>query len=235
MKIKWYTPLFIIALLVNACKKDSVSDKYKNLAPFDSKGKPNNLLKDSISPGLLSFLNDSFPDHKNMVSAHPELFTGPQMADISITQLSDVYVTFVAGLASHSNTLGFYTYPTGQPPVSPNDISLITYIFPNTGGYTPLVAGDKAKIGTFNTGTTIGFIFAQSGWNVNSHTIDNNVVHFFSTDSLNPEKDPKLKRHAVVMNYGGTQLIGFEDTDRSSPLCDNDFNDVVFYCTVAPK
>jgi len=38
----------------------------------------------------------------------------------------------------------------------------------------------------------------------------------------------------VFINYTPEKktIVGFEDTDRESPYCDNDFNDVVFYATV---
>jgi len=40
----------------------------------------------------------------------------------------------------------------------------------------------------------------------------------------------------VLLNYAPENkvLISFEDTDRTKPECDNDFNDVVIYCTVQP-
>ena len=238
MKPKSYLFLCMIVVMSSACHKDKVpSVTYRNLAPFDATGKPNNLIKDSIPPAILLFAKENFPDHQNFVSAHPDVFSNPKSADITITQLSDVYVTFVSGNASSSNALGFYTYPTNNPPDTSTDIKVFTYIFPNTGGYTPLVPGDKVKIGTFDAGTTIGFVFAEGAWQTNSHTINNNVPKFFSTDSLNPEVDPKLKKHVAVLTYmpDNIDLIGFEDTNRASPTCDQDFNDAVIYCTVVAK
>jgi hypothetical protein len=58
-------------------------------------------------------------------------------------------------------------------------------------------------------------------------------VHFCSNDILNPEVDPKLKKHAVLINAPDNRvLIGFEDLNRTLPQCDHDFNDVVVYSTV---
>ena len=84
-------------------------------------------------------------------------------------------------------------------------------------------------------GTSIGFVLMQSAWSITTGTLDNNVVHFCSNDVLNPEVDPNLKKHAVLINYAPENkvLIGFEDIDRTEPKCDNDFNDVVVYATVA--
>ena len=229
--------------MLNACKKDPVSKPvsftstvYQNLAPYNSLGEPDNLLKDTIPSAMLSFIAQTLPDRQNLTIAHPELFTSTASANITITQPSDVFMTFVSGVAGYSNSIAFYSYPTNQPPVSAKDIKLITYVFPNAGNRTPLKPGDKAKIGKFDIGTTIGFLILQNAWDTSKGGLNNNVVHLCSTDALNPEVDPKLKRHAVLINYtpGNKLLIGFEDTDRTSPRCDNDFNDAVIYCTVNP-
>ena len=76
----------------------------------------------------------------------------------------------------------------------------------------------------------------QGAWNSTSKTLDNKAVHFCSNDVLNPEVDPKLKKHAVLINYTPENkvLIGFEDVDRTRGDCDHDFNDVIVYATVTP-
>ena len=90
------------------------------------------------------------------------------------------------------------------------------------------------KIGRFEAGTSVGFVLLQGSWNPATHTINNKVAHFCTTDVLNPETDPNLQKHAVLINYIPEKklLVSFEDTDRTRPDCDNDFNDVVVYCTV---
>ena len=244
MKAKKYLYLCIIIILLNACKKDPVtkpvqfkSTTYQNLQPYSSLGEPDNLLKDTISDSMISFINNFLPDGKNLTLSHPELFTSIATPDITITRRSDVFLTFVSGYAANSNSVAFYTYPTNQPPASATDLKLITYVFPNAGRLTPLNPGDKAKIGTFDAGTSIGLVLMQNAWDTTTHTLNNNAVHFLSTDALNPEVDPKLKRHAVLINYAPANklIIGFEDRDRTTPQCDNDFNDVVLYWTVNPS
>ena len=230
--------------MVNACKKAAVtkpvkftSTIYQTLGTYDSLGKPNYLvLPDTISPSLLSFVNNTLPERKNLTISHPELFSSTAIADITITQPSDVYVTFVLEGSGYANSLAFYTYPTNQSPTSAKDISLITYIFPSCGYKTPLHSGDKVKIGRFDIGTSIGFVLMQNAWDTTAHILNNDVVHFCTNDALNPEVDPKLKKHAVLINYAPENkvIIGFEDIDRTLPYCDNDFNDVVMYCTVTP-
>jgi Domain of unknown function (DUF4114) len=244
MKIKICLPLIAILFMLNACKKTIVtkpveftSTQYQLLGTYDSTGKPDYLTtSDTISPALLTFIDTALPDAKNLTIKNPALFTSSAIADIVVTQQSNVFVTFVSEGAGLTNSIAFYTYPTGQPPKSADDIKLITYVFPNAGNQTPLQPGDKVLIGRFDAGTTVGFLIMENGWNLSTRQLDNNVVHFCTDDVLNPEVDPNLKRHAVLLNYAPENkvLISFEDTNRTESNCDNDFNDVVIYCTVTP-
>lgn len=245
MKIRKHLLLFAILVMFFGCKKEApvtrvvkfTSTTYQTLGTFNSSGEPDYLLaKDSISSALLSFIKNTLPDGKDLRTTNPGLLSSAAIADIVITQPSDVFVTFVSQGGGYTNSIAFYTYPTNDPPASAADIKVITYIFPNSGYLSPLTAGDKVRIGRFDAGTSVGFVLLQKAWDLNTHTLSNDVVHFCSNDVLNPEVDPALKKHAVLINYAPENkiLIGFEDLDRTKPLCDNDFNDVVFYCTVTP-
>ncbi|MGH2565023.1 MAG: hypothetical protein ACRDE5_10945, partial [Ginsengibacter sp.] len=124
MEIRKYASLFIILVIINGCKKDSYVTKpvnftstvYQTLVPYDSLGKPDSLLEDTISSDMISFIDSTLPDGKNLTIAHPELFTSTASADIAISKSSDVFITFVSGDAGYSNSIAFYTYPTNQPP-----------------------------------------------------------------------------------------------------------------------
>ncbi|MEP6596505.1 MAG: DUF4114 domain-containing protein, partial [Ginsengibacter sp.] len=192
---------------------------------------------DAISSNMLSFINSILIEKSDLRTTHPELLSTSAIADIAITQPSDVLITFVFEVTGNSpNALAFYTYPTNTPPASAKDIKTITYFFPSAGSGTKLAAGDKVKIGRFQPGTSIGFVLLKGAWNATTHTLDDNVIHFCSNDVLNPEVDPNLKKHAVLVNYAAENkvLIGFENTDRTSTQCDHDFNDIVIYATVTP-
>lgn len=234
MKTKNYLILFIILLMFNACQKPHNGTSYQILGTYNSSGLPDYLLKDTITPALFSFVDSSLPNGHNLTNSNPEFFNNSAIADIVITQPSDVYITFVHGVSGFTNSVAFYTYPTNQPPTSAADLKLITYAFPNAGLYTALIPGDKVNLGKFSAGNTVGIVLMQNSWNLNTHTLNSSVARFFTTDALNPEADPKLKKHTVLINYATENklLIGFEDTDRSSNVCDNDFNDVVIYCSV---
>lgn len=245
MKTTKYTPLCIIFLMLVSCKKEEPvtrvvefnSTSYQALGTYDSSGKPDYLLtRDSISSTLLSFVKTTLPNGKDLRTTNPELLTTKAIADIAITQQSNVFITFVSQGGNDTHTFAFYTYPSNQPPASTKDIKLITYVFPNSGNHTPLRPGDKVKIGRFDAGISIGFVILQQAWDITTNTLNNKGVHFCSNDVLNPEVDPNLKKHAVLINYAPENkvLIGFEDVDRTKPNCDHDFDDVVFFCTVSP-
>jgi hypothetical protein len=204
------------------------------LAPYDESGKPSNLLKDNVSSNLISFVHETIPPTKDLRITNPGLLSNNSTSDISIAQRSNVYLTYVSNSTGNRNALGFYTYPKGNPPSSPKDIKTITYVFPNIGSGTPLLAGDKVKLGTFDAGTNIGLVLLQNGWNPATKKLNNSAVHFCYNDILNPEVDPNLKKHVVLVNYAAENklLIGFEDLDRTTKDCDHDFDDVVLYATI---
>ena len=244
MKPQPYVLLVIVILMINGCKKDPQikpinfpNATYQSLVPYNSKGVPDKLLKDTIPATILNYVNQTIKKGMNMTISHPEFFTGNTNADLTITKpTTEVFVTFIDGNAAYSNTLAFYTYPTNQPPQSDKDVKLITYIFPNAGGKNSLTPGDKISLGTFDVGTTIGFVILQNAWDTSKGLLNSDVIHFCSTDPINPETNPNLKKHAIsYKNYISEPnkfLISFEDIDRSNPACDNDFADVIFYCTV---
>ncbi|HET7897500.1 MAG TPA: DUF4114 domain-containing protein, partial [Flavisolibacter sp.] len=208
------------------------------LSDYDTSGKPAGLLKDVISPTLVSYMDTVLPEGKDLRTVNPNLLTENTTGDLAMTQKSDVYLTFVKqGSLWYRNSIAFYTYPTATPPASPKDVSVITYAFPNAGLNTPLRAGDKVKLGTFDPGTSIGFVLMQDSWSSSAKKNNNEAVHFCYNDVLNPEVDPKLKKHVVLINYPQEKkvLIGFEDLDRTLPICDHDFNDMVVYVTIEPK
>jgi Domain of unknown function (DUF4114) len=244
MKINTCITLSIPLLLLCACKKeilsrpvDFSSASYQTLGTYDSTGKPNNLLpRDNISSEMMSYVKTTLVEKSDVSKTFPELLS-KSSADFAITQSSDVFITYAYNNTVYSNALAFYTYPTGTPPTTGKDIKSITIIFPNAGAGTKLKAGDKVNIGRFEPGTSIGFVVLKGAWDATTKSLNNKVEHYLSTDILNPEVASSLKRHTVMLNYASENktFIGFENTDRTSEKCDNDFNDIVFYSTVAPQ
>lgn len=239
MKLKYILSLLVVSLLFTACRKEKpgpfAGTDYQTLGKYDNSGLPSYLLpKDNISSALQSFMDGYLVNGRNLISAHPELFTNSAIADIKVTKPSTIYMTFVHQEAWQNNALAFYSYPTDNPPASAKDIERITYAFPNVGESTPLKPGDKVSLGQFNPGTSVGFVLLISGWDKKAKSLNNKSVHYCTNYVLNPEKDPGLRKHAVLIEYPAEKkvMIGFEDMNREDPNCDDDFNDVVFYCTV---
>ena len=208
---------------------------YQAGCSWDANGKPDCLeTPDVISGDLMNFINSTFPEGKDLRSTNPSLLSSDAIADITITEPTDVYITFVHQMTSLGNSFGYYVFPTGQAPKIPDDVKNITYVFPHLKSNVPLRPGDKVKLGRFNAGVSIGLVLLQDAWDQSTMKPKNNAVHFLSNDALNPEVDPKFKKHAVLVNYAPENkiLIGWDDADRTTTNCNHDFNDVVLYATL---
>jgi hypothetical protein len=239
--------LFVIVSLMAACRKrestppptspKDFSGTMYVAASYDNSGKPSVMGQDVITANLIAFLNNTLPERVDLRNSNSPLLSTSAIPDIVIKSRTEVSITFVSQGTEFSNTIAYYTYPTANPPAKPKDIVKITYVFPNAGNFTPLKPGDKVTLGTFEAGTSVGFVLLKNGWDTATKTVNNSAVHFCSNDILNPEFDPNLKKHAVLINYSAENvvLIGFEDIDRTQPNCDHDFNDVVVYATATPK
>jgi hypothetical protein len=251
------TTLLLIVLLSAAfvsCKKPAsttlqvpfvtVSFKateYKYLGSYGTLGQPLDYMinPDTLSPALFKFIDSIIPPGQDVTKANPGLLSSN--SDLNLTEKSDIFITFVAEGASQLNTLAFYTYPTNKPPKKPTDLQNITYMFPNAslegwaGG--ALKPGDKIKIGNFDKGMSIGFVLIERGWDAAAGKVNPGGNHFCSNEVLNPETDPNLKKHTVLVKYPKENkiFIGFEDMMRSEPSCDHDFNDIIIYATIKPS
>lgn len=209
------------------------------LGTFTSTGKPNYLSLPNavIGADFLQNVNASLPERKSVPQYHPAYLKSTNRTTLSIIEQSDVWVTFVAEGAGYQNVLGYYTYPTGNPPKNPSDITNITIVFPNAsvnGSTGPLVPGNRVKLGRFQSGVTIGFVLISNGF-INGK-VTNGYDYIYSDDALNGATNPDLKRQSIVLHDAARNLFlfGFEDIRRDYGSCDHDFNDLVFYMTSNP-
>ena len=217
--------------------------QYIAMGTWDSNGVPTYLTTPDVIPAsLISYLNASLPEGVDVRTLHPQYLTSAATSDLVITQTADVWVTFVSEGAGYLNSVGYYTYPTNSPPQKASDISKVYYVFPNAsfpGSGGDLKSGSKVKLGTFNAGTSIGFVLLSNAFSFsNGGTINPNGYNFFTTYACNPETVPALQRHTVTLTAPGSNgtvfCIGFEDMFRQNPACDNDFNDVIIYGSSDP-
>jgi LruC domain-containing protein len=193
--------------------------------------------RDVIDASLLSYINASLPEGNALTRTHPEYLSNSAMPDLNITATSDVWITFVSEGAGLLNSLGYYTYPTNNPPTSVNDIPKITIIYPNSsslGSAGGLNSGDKVKLGRFNSGISIGFVLLQNAWSTTGGVITN-TVRFYSNPRFNPEFTTATQKHTVTLYDDVHKLfvLGFEDLNRQTES-DNDFNDLVVYASSNP-
>lgn len=212
---------------------------YTYMGKYDSYGAPTDYKvspSDVISSTFMTYLNASLPEQKDVRKLHPSYIASGTASDLKIVQKADVWITFAYEGAGNLNSVGYYTYSTNTPPKTAADIKQVYYMFPNSsmpysGGN--LAQGTKVKLGTFDAGTSIGFVLFGSGWT--GSVVNSNAPKFYSTSNLNPEPGD-LSRHTVLLNdlKENLFLIGFEDLNRTTSGCDHDFNDVVLYATSNP-
>lgn len=210
-------------------------------APYDKDGVPSNILPglDYISAQVLAYINESLPEGRPVPSYHPTYLADGRKTTLDVLEEADVWLTFVHEGAGWRNTIGFYTYPTNQPPNSLEEIKKITILFPNlskTGSGGNLKSGQKVKIGKFLPGTTVGLVLLANGWDGAKVSGWKHVV--FADKKLNPEPNSLLKQHNVLLwdEENKHFLLGFEDVRRDNiPInCDQDFNDAILFVSSNP-
>ncbi len=220
---------------------NTLSYNIKTLGTWSKMGLPNYLEanRDDISGEFLANIDASVPERSPVTIENPGFLKSTNKNTLTITELADVWITFVHEGAGWTNTLGFYTFDLNKPPTKTSDISAITIVFPNvsySGSGGSLTSGDKVKIGRFPANTGIGFVLFANGFNNSTGNVSDGSYAHFSHDVLNIESKADLKRHLIVLNDPTTNrlLLAFEDVDRASPSCDQDFNDAIFFATSNP-
>jgi hypothetical protein len=215
------------------------SQGYKFLGPYTSDGTPINMApSDVITQKTLDMIKNSLPERFPVPDYNPHYISSDFTHDIIVfEEAADVWVTFVSEGAGYRNVLGFYTYDINSGIWEAPKASDITIVFPNVsaaGSGGSLVAGNKVYLGRFPAGTGIGWVLLANGWNGNQVT--DGLWRLFSNPYFNPESDPALQHHNVLLNDPENEriILGFEDIRRDNNGCDNDFNDAVFYVTANP-
>ncbi len=227
--------LFYFALLTSSVV---FAQGYNFLGSYTADGTPLYFVEsDIVTAETLNLVKNSLPENYPVPTYNPQYISSGYGTDIIIDSLADVWVTFVSEGAGYKNVLGFYTYDINNPPTTAPTASQITIIFPNVsakGSGGSLLAGHKVKIGTFQPGTGIGWVLLANAWN--GTTVTNGLWRLFSNPDFNPEANPVLRQHNVLLNDPTNQrvIMGFEDIRRDYSNCDQDFNDAVFYISSNP-
>ncbi|MBN2776498.1 MAG: LruC domain-containing protein [Bacteroidales bacterium] len=221
---------------------------YLFLGEYDTNGVPYYLADDDVvSSEFLQYVNAILPERQSVPDNHPEYIASGAEANIILIDSAEIWITFIHEGAGMKNALGYYSYPTNNPPQSADDIDNMTIIFPNSsfvnsgGG---LTCGNKVKlmyndpirgfVDTFPENTTIGWFLIASAWQ--NEQLTNGIYIHYSDSEFNIENTNDLKRHSVFLLDPVNEIVilGFEDLRRDQSGCDHDFNDAVFYATISP-
>lgn len=188
-------------------------------------------------------------------NVHPEWFQYDQFTNIDFIAEAHAWITFMSEGAGVNNTLGYFYYPTNNPPKNAAEIAKRIIIFPNSsamGSGGALVSGNSVALKyydeatglwkeTFPAGTTLSWFLATDGWMNNSQygaLLRNNTVMQYSLKAFNNGGKPQS-----IMFYDSNLkklILGFEDiscadiagTGRLSS--DQDFNDVIYMVETDP-
>jgi LruC domain-containing protein len=226
------------AVLKNLLQPSAVNSQIKFLGAYNNQGVPAYLMpqNDPITADFLADINNTLPERVRLDVSHPEYFQAVYDHNVRLVETCDVWVTFVTEGAGYKNVLGFYTYPTGQPPATPNDIDTITVVFPNAsmagsgGGLQP---GNKVYIGRYNANVTIAWVLIADGW-VNGQ-VTNGRWKVYSDKNLNAGNASQKQQTVLLYDPARKNLLlGIEDIRRTESGCDHDFNDAIFFVTANP-
>lgn len=225
----------------------------KNTAKFSGRlggwnlaGTPNFFASpnDFISPGFFAQTYEALPEKQSLPLRKNEWLDDNQfIRELNIIDNCELFVSFMSEGSALKNTLFYYTYPTGVPPTSLNDIDSLIIVFPNSsfnnsGG--ALISGQRISLGNFSPGTTVAYGLVVDGWKGGSNGylgITNGNYLLFANKHLNPETNPAMQQHTVMLHDAATGgiITAFEESRRDIGGSDNDFNDVIFLTTALPS
>ena len=105
----------------------------------------------------------------------------------------------------------------------------------NNGSGGGLYPGNKVFLGRFPAGKSVGWVVFAAGWNSTTKVVTNGNYMIYSIPGLNPETDPALQKHTLLLKDISRLkfMFSFEDWRRDQGS-DNDFNDGILYVTANP-
>ncbi len=215
-----------------------ISGNFYAIGVWDINGKPTYLepSRDLIDQSFIDDINASLPETRPVPQYNANYLNGKNM-NTEITELADVWVTFVHEGAGWKNALGYFTYPLGNTPTSTSQIDSLFVLFPNvsfSGSGGALLTGDKVYLGRFPANTGIGWFLIPNGFSTGNGSISITAGIKYSIHSLNDFTASTYNQHTILLNDAQRELLllGFEDTSR--PGGDNDFNDAIFFVSSNP-
>jgi len=174
-------------------------------------------------------INNALPE----ASINEAFLTDDTGSTISLTEEAEVFVTFIHEGAGYKNSFGYFVFDPQNPPQTAAEVSEVI-VFPNLS-YPHLSNGHRLSLGVFPANTHIGFFIAANGFWYDTGVKPSKVPYYYSLQNLNPEADPSLRQHLVLLydEEVSEVILGFEDLPRT--WGDNDFNDAVFSVKSTPE
>lgn len=135
-------------------------DGYKVLGDWAENGMPAYLAgrMNDIPANFLYSIRKIFSEAngQEFPDAHPEFFTNPKNIDINVIKPTAIKLAYLGSTAYFNNVVGYYTYPTNNPPQSRADIKSPVIAFPRITtvfGSSPIFAGDYVDLKYWNEET----------------------------------------------------------------------------------
>jgi len=208
-----------------------IKDEYKTITTYNGSGRPDGMEEDVevCSTLLPNIYANVLPERENAMELHPEFFDNP-IKNITVTEETELYLTFIDEGAGFKNVHGYYTYQEGDVPTSEEQLDKIV-IFPNAsaqGSGGQLVRGNTMRLlGSFEPGTVISFFVIANGWR-NGQITDGLYTQHTDIDFNMSGRQQSLIFYDATCN---STVIAFEDI--TVPNGDNDFNDAIFEITAS--
>ncbi len=197
--------------------------------PVSSNGIPSNASSITVSDGEVAELLSVFTSPN--LSGPYSHFLNPTHGGLDIKASTSISLTYVTEDAGYQNSVGYYTYSTGSPPSSASGLNLHV-VFPNIDN-TQMSRGTTLDMGTFHSGTTIGFFLISDGWNNSTiNQVNSSAQHLYSTYDLNDDGSTQVNSKQNAIAYYSTvnkYVIGWDDQLQVGSNSDKDYNDVILY------
>lgn len=226
-------------------------DEWLTLGDWDRYGTPDYLEAERTMPSAATLydINEVFVKRTSMTKLkerYPEFFAPGLSSDLQIIKPTKVYLVFINSTAAWRNTVGYYSYPTGQEPQNVSDIQRVV-AFPDASPFVKyigastargaLAGGDRVQLkywdgekfnDEFPAGVSIGWWLEGMGFDAETGNISiKNKGGFarFSTDRLNADGE---RRTVALLDPRSRKIVavGFEDNK------DLRYNDATFYLEV---
>jgi LruC domain-containing protein len=220
--------------------KSAISSNIFYMGTYDSQGVPNYLdpSNDVVDQSLLNDLNSTLPEYQSVPVYHPQFLASNAPCNLELLEKCDVWITYITEGAGWQNAVGYFLFNTNNPPTSSSQIDTIKIIFPNlsnNGSGGGLYPGNRVYLGRYPAGKSLGWVIFANGWDGVHQVVTNGNYLLYSIPGLNPESDPNLQKHTLLLNDPNRLkfMFSFEDWRRDQGS-DQDFNDGILYVKATP-